>query len=430
MKNKIVFIPFLLLVCTPMYSGMPELLNGENRLLSDWLRLQQRLIRASKGVPHVAYSRHFAYTSIAVYEALANSDVSYNSLAGQLQDLGALPKPVRGVKYCWPASGNAAFAMMFRSFYKNIVSKTHLIDSLENAYYAMYEYTGYTEDEVNKGEAFGKSIAQAILAWADRDGYSKNRPAYQLLTGEGRWIATPPGFDAPALPYWVENRTMTAGKVSIKEPLQFNKEKASEFHKMVSEVYDVCKNLTEEQTNIAWFWDDSPNGKYFSVFGHWASILAQIIDEKKLPLMTGAEAFAKMSMSQYNASIACWKGKYKYAVLRPVTYIQKYIDKSWTPLIETPPHPEYPAAHATFSSAAAIALTNVLGKNLSFTDHSYDDLGFAPRSFNSLEEAAHEAGLSRLYGGIHYRPSIDAGFLLGEGVANEMINQLKFRKAK
>jgi hypothetical protein len=427
MKDKIVLIPLLLLICAPLYSATPEILNGESRLLSDWLRLQQRLIRASKGVPHVAYSRHFAYTSIAVYEALIGGDASYKSLAGQLQDLRSLPKPVSGVKYCWLASANSAFANMFRSFY-NGVNKSHLIDSLENTYNAMYEHTGYTEDEVNRGSAFGKSIAQAILVWAERDGYNKQHPVYQPLTGEGRWIATPPAYDLPAIPYWVENRMMTTCNVSLKEPLKFDKEKNSEFFKMVYEVYDTHKSLTEEQRNIAWFWDDSPNGKYFSVFGHWASILAQLIDEKKLSVMTGAEAFAKLSICQYHASIACWKGKYEHAVLRPVTYIQKYIDEGWKPVIETPPHPEYPAAHATMSSAAAVALTNVFGKNVAFTDHSYDDLGYKCRSFRSLEEAAHEAGLSRLYGGIHYRPSIDAGYLLGQSVAEDVLRKIEFRK--
>ena len=428
MKNKIVFIPFLLLVCTPMYSGMPEVVNGESQLMSDWLRLQQRLIRATKGVPHVAYSRHFAYTSIAVYESLAGGDASYRSLAGQLDGLRALPKPESGAKYCWPASANAAFATMFRSFYISAINKKHLIDSLENTYAAMYEHTGYTKEEVDRAAAFGKSMAQAILLWAESDGYNKQCPAFQPLTGEGKWIATPPAFGAPALPYWMDNRRMVASNVSLKAPIQFNKEKSSEFYKMVSEVYNVSRELTEEQKNIAWFWDDSPNGKYFSVFGHWASILAQLIDRNELGLMTTAEAFAKMSISQYHATIACWKGKYEYALLRPVTYIQKYIDEGWTPLIETPPHPEYPAAHAAFSSAAANALTDVFGKNAPFTDHSYDDLGIKSRSFKSLEEAAHEAGLSRLYGGIHYRPSIDAGYLLGKAVAEDVLKQIKFRK--
>jgi hypothetical protein len=252
---------------------------------------------------------------------------------------------------------------MFRSFYRKTVSKAHLIDSLEKANYIEYQKGGCAKDDLEKSVAYGKAIAQAILAWAESDGFAKERPAFQPLSGEGKWIATPPAFSPPALPYWMENRPMTQSqKSSLKAPMAFSNEKNSDYYKMVNEVYTVSKNLTEEQKNIAWFWDDSPNGKYYSVFGHWSSILAQIIDDKKLPLMTGVEAFAKMSISQYNASMVCWKGKYEYAVLRPITYIQKYIDQTWTPEIETPPHPEYPAAHATFSAGSSHSVSQRIGK--------------------------------------------------------------------
>ncbi|HEX6890646.1 MAG TPA: vanadium-dependent haloperoxidase [Chryseolinea sp.] len=429
MKTRILLISCLLMICVPSFSERPKAVKSDNHLISDWLRLQQRLIRATTGVPHVAYSRHFAYTSIAVYEALIIGDANYKTLGGQLLGFSAKTRPASSEKYCRKASANAAFATMFRSFYKS-TAKTHLIDSLENAYYAMHENSGYSKEEIDRSAVFGKSIAQHTLSWADGDGYSKQRAAYQPLAGEGRWVATPPSFAAPAIPYWTENRPMIISAVSLKAPMTFSKEKESDFYAVVNEVYNVSKNLTEEQKNIAWFWDDSPNGKYYSVFGHWASILAQLIDEKQIPLMVAAEALAKMSICQYNASIACWKGKYAHAVLRPVSYIQKYIDPSWTPVIETPPHPEYPAAHATFSAAAATALSDVLGTSLSFVDHSYDDLGYRPRSFKSFDEAAKEAGMSRLYGGIHYRPSIESGLILGRDVANEVISKLKFKSAQ
>lgn len=424
MKNKILPILWLTLAG---YAGYPQSPN-EDQLVSDWLYLQQQLIRATKGVPHVAYSRHFAYTSIAVYEAMVNGNSEYQTLAGQLPGLNSLPKPPKSNKYCWSCSGNAAFAMMFKTFYEKN-SKTYLIDSLESVCLSRFQQNGYSKDAVDQSVAYGKSIAQAVLSWAGNDGFGKERPPYQPLTGEDKWSATPPAFSSPAVPYWMEHRLMvlsTANNKSLKPPFTYSKDKNSAFHNMASEVYQVSKNLTEEQKNIAWFWDDSPNGKYLSVFGHWASILAQLIDEKKLTNMAAAEAFAKMSISQYDAAIACWKGKYEYAVLRPITFIQKYIDASWAPLIETPPHPEYPAAHATFSAAAATALTNVFG-SIAFVDHTYDALGYKARSFNNLEGAAREAGMSRLYGGIHYRPSIDSGLLLGNSVASEVINKLRFK---
>jgi hypothetical protein len=99
----------------------------------------------------------------------------------------------------------------------------------------------------------------------------------------------------------------------------------------------------------------------------------------------------------------------------------------WKSLIITPNHPEYPAAHATVSTAAATALSDALGQSVSFTDHTYDDIGFQPRSFISFEEAANEAGRSRLYGGIHYTPSIDAGHVLGKKTATVVLAGLNIK---
>ena len=145
--------------------------------------------------------------------------------------------------------------------------------------------------------------------------------------------------------------------------------------------------------------------------------------------MTGTVAYVKMNVALMDAFNATWKGKYTYNVLRPVTYIQKHMGHAdWNPLIVTPAHPEYPAAHASVSMAAATALTNALGDNVAFTDHTYDDLGLAPRSFRSIIDAGREAGLSRLYGGIHYRPSIDAGYQVGSKTASNVLAGINFRK--
>src|SRR5215207_2024881 len=128
-----------------------------------------------------------------------------------------------------------------------------------------------------------------------------------------------------------------------------------------------------------------------------------------------------MTMAMHEASILAWKGKYQYNVVRPITYIQQHIDKEWTPLISTPPHPEFPAAHATLSNAAATALCSVFGEDCAVTDKSYVDIGMTQRSYPSLQAVAKEAGYSRLYGGIHYRYSIEQGFVLGELAAKNVL---------
>jgi L-amino acid N-acyltransferase YncA len=99
----------------------------------------------------------------------------------------------------------------------------------------------------------------------------------------------------------------------------------------------------------------------------------------------------------------------------------------WKPMIVTPPHPEYPAAHATVSMAAATILTTILGNNVSFTDNTYRYRGFKSHHFNNLIDAAKEAGLSRFYGGIHYKKSIEAGYTEGKDVAGYIAKKLVFR---
>ena len=190
---------------------------------------------------------------------------------------------------------------------------------------------------------------------------------------------------------------------------------------MVKDLYDVSQSLTDEQKAIATFWDDAPNGKYLTVFGHWFSIFKQVIEIEKPELMKAAEAYLRLGITLNEAGISCWKAKYTYNLLRPVTYIRNYLgDPNWSSFISTPPHPEYSAAHATLSGSAGYALELAFGKNYHFTDHSYDLLGMSPRSYGSFEMAAREAGLSRLYGGIHYRPSIETGITQGKKVAENV----------
>ncbi|HKH62571.1 MAG TPA: vanadium-dependent haloperoxidase [Flavitalea sp.] len=405
---------------------------GSGKLLSDYIALHLRLVRDTKGLSQGQLFRQFTYISIAVYESIVNGDNRYISLGGQLQELDALPKLNVDKNTCWEASANATMAAMLKTFYSTNARASQMIDSLKNSYELMFFKQGYTKDHIQKVSGYGESVAQNILNWSKNDGSSKTHPAYEVPKGDGLWEATPPAFGAPLVPYAYNNRTCVKNSTENTLPVPptpFSTDSTSAFYKMVNEVYSASTNLTAEQKALALFWDDFPDGRYYGAAGHWASILKQVVDAKQLSLIEAAEAYAKMNIGIMDGFSACWKGKYTYNVLRPVTYIRKYMGQpDWTPLIITPAHPEYPAAHASISMAAATALTKTLGDNVSFTDHSYDDLGYAPRSFKSFIEAGKEAGLSRLYGGIHYRPSIEAGYLVGEKTATNALNGLNFKR--
>ena len=410
--------------------GKSQLLEQSSELIIDWTNVQIRLIRNTPGVTHPAYSRHFSYTGIAIYESLVNGDNKKISIASLLNGSIHFPVPPSANHIYFPISANAAFASMFRFFYSGKEANLQIIDSIEQAYKARYTNKITNNYDVDRSIQYGKDIAAVVIEFSKQDGASNASVSY-TPQGEGYWEATPPTFGAPAVPGWGNNRTVLSGSINNTlpaEPIQFSKDAGTPFYNMVKEVYDVSLSLTDEQKIIANFWDDLPNGKYISAFGHWFNILKQILQKENTPLMKGADAYLRLGITMNESTISCWKSKYTFHQLRPITYIRKYINAGWNSFIGTPAHPEYLAAHATISSSAAYALESVFGKNYSFADHTYESIAMPVRSYSSIEAAGTEAGMSRLYGGIHYRQSIEAGKACGNKVGENVKNILRTDK--
>jgi hypothetical protein len=114
--------------------------------------------------------------------------------------------------------------------------------------------------------------------------------------------------------------------------------------------------------------------------------------------------------------------------MRPETYINKYIDPAWRPLLQTPPFPEYVSAHSVISAGASVILTKLFGENFSFTDSTEVEFGIPPRNFSSFDAASKEAGVSRFYGGIHYLPSVNYGLVIGKEIGKFVATKIKTRK--
>ena len=122
-----------------------------------------------------------------------------------------------------------------------------------------------------------------------------------------------------------------------------------------------------------------------------------------------------------DAFISCWNNKYKFNRVRPETAIKKILDRSWTPLLQTPPFPEYTSGHSVISTTAAAILTQLFGDHFSFNDDTEVEFGLPVRNFNSFSSASNEASISRLYGGIHFRDAIENGVKQGEQIGKFVI---------
>jgi hypothetical protein len=132
-----------------------------------------------------------------------------------------------------------------------------------------------------------------------------------------------------------------------------------------------------------------------------------------------------VSISIFDVIIAAWDEKYRSNYIRPITAIQQSIAPEWQPILQTPPFPEYISGHSVISMASAVVLTAICGDHFHYTDNVEQSYGLPPRAFNSFIDAANEAAISRLYGGIHFREAIDNGLLLGKNVANHVLEHFR-----
>jgi hypothetical protein len=144
------------------------------------------------------------------------------------------------------------------------------------------------------------------------------------------------------------------------------------------------------------------------------------------PLRT-ADAYARTAIALADGFISSWDEKYRSALVRPETVINQHIDETWEPMLQTPPFPEYTSGHSVISNAAAAVLTDVFGENFAFSDSTEMEYGLPVRSFPSFANAAAEAAISRLYGGIHYRRAIEEGTTQGKKVGELVVARVKTR---
>ncbi|HXZ16256.1 MAG TPA: vanadium-dependent haloperoxidase, partial [Roseiarcus sp.] len=212
---------------------------------------------------------------------------------------------------------------------------------------------------------------------------------------------------------------------ALPPPLPFSTAKDSAFYFEAVEVHDTGAHLTNEQRAIARFWSDDAMLSTTPP-GHWIQIAFQLFEREGTPIDRRVDLLARLGVVTADAFIGCWATKFEYDLIRPVTYIRANIDPNWTPLLITPPFPEYPSGHSTASAAMAEVMTRFFGENFAFEDASHVRDGLPPRSFASFRAAAEEAAVSRLYGGIHFRTAIERGLEQGRCVA-KFANALKTR---
>ena len=383
-------------------------------------------------------SRVYAYSHIAMYEALQPGFPEYKNLKGLLNGFDSLPECDRTK----PVHYELAAVTAFNKVAQKLVWSEYIIEDWQNHYVDSLKNTGLSDDVVKNSLVWGNSVAGAILKWASNDNFKATRKMtrYAFSDTAGAWQLTPPAYAQPAEPYWGLIRPFlidSPGQFAQNVPVTYSDNKQSDYYKAVQEVFDISKKLTSEHINIAVFWDDNPNvahldghAAYFAQKmtpgGHWLAITSHILKGKNSNLMQSSQTLTYASLVLADAFITCWHYKYVFNTVRPITCINQWNDSKWYSYIQTPPFPEYPSGHSTISGAVSTVLTNLLGDDIAFTDSSELAYDLPVRSFKSFNQAADEVSISRVYGGIHYKFTCDSSLQLGRQIGKFYNEKLAF----
>lgn len=405
-------------------------------VLRTWYKVSLELTRHTATYSPPVASRTFAYLGVTAFEAAAGGSDTLQSLAGQLNGLQALPQREAGQEYSEALVLDSALEEVVKNLFSNTGPTGQRVMQRLGAKLRTETSLGLSAEVAARSEAFGKSVAEHVLAWSQGDGgavvENLGFPAvYDLTKGAADWVPTSviPLQQKPLLPAWGTNRAfaMPDGKACpLPAPPAYSEDKDSEFYRQALEVFETKKNLTPEQRATARFWSDDPMLSPTPP-GHWVSIALQILERENADVNRSADVLARLGVTLADAFIGCWQTKFDYDLLRPVTYIRRTMDPKWESALTTPPFPEYPSGHSTQSAAAAEVLTKFFGENFSFEDATHVKDGVKARTFPSFRAAAEQAGMSRLYGGIHFRAAIERGLDQGRCIG-AYANGLKTRK--
>ena len=402
--------------------------------------------------PPVA-SRIYVYPNVAAYEIMAQNSPKLLSLQGQLKGLDSIPKldPKSGV------NKNLAALIAHMEVSKQLIFSEEALEKYRDSLYQKWSDENQNEFDVSKEYAL--KVVDRIKVWMSKDNYKQTRtfPKFSVYTDQpGRWQPTPPAYMDAIEPHWGEIRTLVMDSASQFKPIApypFSTDKNSSFYKEAKETYDTGNMISEkliaiekakseqipEESAIATFWDCNPYAtvtqghmmfakKKNTPDAHWINIAKIALKKSNADFETAVFANTKTSIGIFESFISCWDEKFKTNVIRPETYINLYIDENWKPQLQTPPFPEYTSGHSVVSSCSSVILTSIFGDNFSYVDDSEVYFGLPKRSFTSFKQAASEASISRLYGGIHYRAAIENGVVQGNNIGNYISNKLKMIK--
>src|SRR6266404_2121504 len=353
-------------------------------------------------------ARAYSYVSAAQYDALKSAwywKFQYNRLSPAKNDNSVTALiPISGLP-SYPSEDavlSGATVEMLKALFPAAVEEVTL-KAAEQRNAALWSGKA-TASDLAAGLALGKAVATVFLARVAGDGMraAGGSPALwkamadsTTAHGEIAWISRDIPARPPMLPLFGQVRAwnMTPADIVAERPPPPPLTGSQQMKDETAEVKRTVEHLTSAQLAIAQKWNDGA-GTY-SPPGHWNDVALEYVRDAKMSEVRAARVFALLNMAMNDAGVGCWEAKFHYFNPRP-----SQLDPSIKTEIGIPNFPSYTSGHSTFSAAGAVILSYLF-----------------PSGATSFAAMRDEAGISRLYGGIHYRTDIEAGKLHGGRIA-------------
>lgn len=403
-------------------------------ICNSWLEKTLELTKKTPGYTPPVAARTLTYLSAGMAQCMGDETLAPIISSIDLLDLNTSHY---GERYNEAAALNETMYKLINYFYVNASpnSKMKLDD-----FYTMQK-KGIKKGN-NKQYRYSLQLAEQIsleiIEQSKRDNadecWNKNFPeSFEIIYCDSCWIPTYPGYVEALQPYWGENKTLLSSSLDLCNDIKsfrYSTVPNSELYQEALAIKQLYDTLPSEMKYIAEHWDDSP-GVSGTPAGHLYSLALVLSREKEFTLKQTLQLYLTLGVALNDAIIECWRLKYKYNLIRPITYIHNHITEDFQCVLTTPPFPEFPSGHSFQAGAAQEVFIHFFGDDTHIVDRTNvgrSDINSMEYSYDSFSEMANQMSVSRFYGGIHYLKTLEISLFYGQKFGRNTVEKLLIQK--
>jgi hypothetical protein len=403
-----------------------------NQLVDAYMARTYKLVQNTIGFSAPVSARAYMYISVGAFEGICHTR-NTTGIAHELAQFQGFRNELK--------SGSTIESVVLNRIYYDLLSYFFRGASIYDLHQLQLMYEGFKKPYladtslVAFSDHIGQVIASNIIKWSKSDGgdegYLQNFPEdYKIKSCSSCWVKTTPGYLPALLPHWGKNRTNLVDSRILVESFStvpFSSDTNSTLYNEALAIVVNAKSTDREFERVAEYWDNAP-GISGTPAGHFYEIAANLARTVSMEIHRKMEMYALLGVALNDAMITCWELKYAHNFIRPITYIQRHIDPYFNTRIDTPPFPESPSGHSFQSGAGGEILIAYFGDEIEWVDSTHvqrKDIDGSPVRFNRISDLMYEISLSRFYGGIHFRPTLDLSLDYGKRIGRIVLEKIK-----